>query len=199
MLNFIFWSAFFALMGGLAENFDRGVLMPAWKKADKLTSEHGGTEKGFIVGQSTQGRLIAACVIVAVGLVVYALRTDSFELNDFLMVLWAVPMVYIGFWLGPLLKSLWGKRRKVFDAADALEKEGVASLGKRVGDFFGNLLRTLLAWIRGAPTSPVRAEDSQPSASEAVPESKPPASPGSAEEPKPEDPREILDRFNDSR
>lgn len=195
MFNFIVWSVFFALAGGLAENFDRGVLMPAWKKADKLTSEHGGSAKGFIVGQGTQGRFIAACAIVAIGLVIYALRTDSFGLSDFLMVLWAVPMVYIGFWLGPPLKSLWGKRRKVFDAADTLEKEGAASMWERLGNAF----RGLLDWLRGTSVSPTPAEDFKPSASKAVPDSKTPTPPNSAEEPKPEDPREILDRYKDSR
>lgn len=147
-------------------------------------------ERGFIYNQPAKIRFTAAVLIAMFQSIVSVQEGHSDFSVELLSVFLEVPVIMLGFFIGPKVYSWWGARDNLFQKVDKIE-QGEIDLGKKLKEASGraaDYVHTAIDDLRGGDKEAPRLEDG-PGAS-----SVPPADP--VVEPDQEvDPRSFMDKY----
>ncbi len=146
----------FLLLGAVWYNLDRAYCTRLYRWWYGMTHEHPlppGTERGFIYGQATRARALAALLLSTLISVIAFGTAHANSLAELLIWASGIPILVIGFFLGPNVYELWRRKEKVFDAVDKVERGDVdlsdelkdrsVRLGDRVKAAFARLRERL--------------------------------------------------------
>lgn len=124
-VNIFAWIILFIVFGGFFYLLDRWFGVSIYRWFYNMTHKDPMPEnvvKGFLHNQKAKIRCANACVLALfLSLINYYSDEKANPLYAFLNWIMQVPLVFIGFCLGPILFKLWGKKDKLFQTVDKIE------------------------------------------------------------------------------
>lgn len=130
----IFWSIVFVGTGAFWYNFDRRFGIKWYRSwynmthKDKLTTEK---EMGFIYNRSTHSKAASAALVATIQSILVVKYMDVNLLASLIMWVVEIPLMMIGFYLGPFSYVMWQKKEKLFETVDKVES-GQLNVGAEV-------------------------------------------------------------------
>jgi hypothetical protein len=121
----------FVLIGALSYTLDRRLGVKLYHWFYDMTHEKplpDGEIRGFVYNRRARARFAAAVVLAVVVTIVSAIHVGDNPLISLVGFFLEVPLLMIGFYLGPSVDQLWGRRDRFFDKVDKLES-GETSVG----------------------------------------------------------------------
>lgn len=120
----VFWSIVFIGFGATWYNFDRrfGV---KWYRSwynmthkDKLTTEKA---IGFIYNRSTHSKAASAALVATLQSILVVMYMNVNLLASLIMWVVEIPLLMLGFYLGPFAYAMWQKKETLFKTVDKVE------------------------------------------------------------------------------
>ncbi len=143
----IFWSIVFVGVGATWYNFDRRFGVKRYRSwynlthKDKLTSDK---PIGFIYNRSTHSKAASAALIATIQSILVVRYMDVNLLASLIMWVIEIPLMMLGFYLGPFAALLWQKKEKLFETVDRVESGHI-----KVGDEVSKAAKRVVAPIKG--------------------------------------------------
>ena len=120
----IFWSIVFISAGAVWYNFDRrfGVRWyRSWYNMTRKDKLSGEKTIGFIYNRSTHSKAAAAALVATIQSILVVRYMEVNLLASLVMWVVEIPLMMVGFYLGPLAYLLWQKKEKLFATVDKVE------------------------------------------------------------------------------
>lgn len=131
----IIWVILYIALGCIFYFLDRwfGVAIYHWfygmTHKDPLPE---GVEKGFIHNRKAQARFANACIVALIfSLIEFHYTEHPDPLMEFFSWVIEVPLVMIGFIIGPFFFRIWGKKEDLFQTVDKIES-GEIDVSKQI-------------------------------------------------------------------
>lgn len=130
----IFWSILFVSFGAVWYNFDRRFGIKWYRswynmtRKEKLTTEK---QIGFIYNRSTHSKAAMAALVASAQSVMVVMYMDVNLLASLIMWVVEIPLMMLGFYLGPFVYAMWRKKETLFTTMDKVES-GELNIGTEV-------------------------------------------------------------------
>ena len=129
-----------------------GIRLSSWWHA--MTHEHppsAGEQHGFLHGRGARARFTIAVVLSVLQSAVAVVDGSSPAAWEILTVLFEVPGLMLGFYLGPAVYSVWSRRERMFETVDQLERGDISVIDEVRG--LSERAATHLSTMHAAPPS----------------------------------------------
>ena len=123
----VFWSIISCVVGVglyLMDSVYSGEFRRGWYNMTHENPLPTEEVRGFLCRRSFRTRLRAAVLIGVMGSLFIVYKTQRPMALLFLWI-FVIPMVFLGFKLGPVIERLWRGRQKAMHALEKLEEEGI--------------------------------------------------------------------------
>lgn len=143
----IFWSIVFVSVGATWYNFDRRFGVKWYRSWYNMTHKEKLTidkQIGFIYNRSTHSKAASAALVATIQSILVVRYMDVNLLASLIMWVIEIPLMMLGFYLGPFAALLWQKKEKLFETVDKVESGHI-----NVGAEVSKAAKRVVAPIRG--------------------------------------------------
>lgn len=189
----ISWLFIFLVIGALWYVFDRRVGVRIYRWYYDMTHEHPLSQEqqqGFIFNRRAKPRFAAAIALSVVQSVIVVLAGGASPMAELLTFFLEVPVLMVGFYLGPLADRLWRRKDRILETVDKLE-DGKIDLKKEFQDVSQKATNVIRDALTLGGQSPSMEEDRKEENQDAPADQEEELSSGN-EEP---DPRKMMDSY----
>lgn len=188
----IFWSILFVGFGSAWYNFDRRFGIKWYRSWYNMTHKDKlPTDKaiGFIYNRSTHSKAATAGLISTLQTILVVMYMDVNLLASLFMWVIEIPLMMLGFYLGPLVALMWQKKEKLFETVDKVES-GEIDVSAKVSEAAKRVVTPIKEHLEAVQEAFTHEDEEEPVVE------KPTADELRLKELEGVDPRELMSKFN---